>query len=110
MAAPPEPSIDDPVVTTAAELTTELARAVTSLHIIGHIRLGGLPTDPTGSLLSITLPSNRVTLWSTEGGTLDAEGAGRNFAIAAGAQVRFEGLHITGGNGGVVADTIGRRL
>lgn len=81
---PLEPSSSDPTVTNAADLFARLntSAADTSLRLVGHIGLGALTMYSEDTIFP-WISGRRVTLWSTEGATLDAEGVGRHFTVSA---------------------------
>ena len=101
-----EPRDDDPVVHNATALAGAMRRAIAenspvSLHLIGHFALGELPRRVDGfgglTLLPWLSTGHRVTLWSAENATLDAEGAGRIFLVGGGGQMLLEGLNLVAG-------------
>ena len=80
---PPEPDRDaDPLITNAADLVANLGAVPPSgisLRISGVLRFGGMLPVVGEALLPLI--TGLVTLWSDDGAVLDAEGAGRLFAV-----------------------------
>lgn len=80
-----------------AELSA--AQSALSLHLSGHISLGSLPLQGRRNmtLLPFIGRGMRITLWSEEGATLDAEGRGRLLFVMHGGELLLQGLTLTNG-------------